>query len=95
MLPDSIEGICSNYNDVLAYREPERRTGVHVEFRHPPSSSAQDKEQLALIIASRDLPGVIEADWRNVLPGGLPEAYTEGLIVKPDGFLARFAPHFG
>ncbi len=72
-------GALKTLNDNLAYQEMEKRTGIKLEFLHPPVGSA--KEQFNLLIASRQLPDLIQYEWLTV-PGG-PGAYIKDKVIIP------------
>ncbi|MCI8442679.1 MAG: extracellular solute-binding protein [Provencibacterium sp.] len=83
-------GAVKTLNDNLTYQEIEKRTGVKLEFQHPPVGSA--KEQFNLLIASRNLPDLIQYDWLTV-PGG-PGAYIRDKVIIPlNEPVAQWAPN--
>lgn len=56
------------------------RTGINIEFIHPPIG--QEKEKFNLMIASDELPDIIEYDWLNSYPGGPEKAIAEKTIIS-------------
>lgn len=84
--PDTLK----DYNDIAAYKKLEEITGVHVKFDHPASGEAD--QQFNLMMASGDLPDVIERIWTSV-PGG-PEKYIkDNKIVKLNDYIDEHAPN--
>ena len=79
--------IISTWNDNEVFQEMERRTGVHVEFIHPPIG--QETEQFNLMIASRDFPDIIARDY----PGGHDMAIQQQ-IYRPLNEFVDIMPNF-
>lgn len=50
-----------NYGETEFAKEYQKRTGIKVTYKHP--AQGQEDEVLNLLIASGDLPDIIEADW--------------------------------
>ncbi|MGL6173777.1 MAG: extracellular solute-binding protein [Cellulosilyticaceae bacterium] len=68
-----------NYGNIAYFKELQNRTGVEIEFLHPPAG--QEGEQFKLLIASRnDLPDVVENNWLTY-PGGPEKAIKDGIII--------------
>ena len=83
-------GAVKTLNDNLAYQEMQERTGIKLEFQHPPVGS--EKEQFNLLVASRNLPDLIQYAWLNV-PGG-PGAYISDKVIIPlNEPMAKWAPN--
>ena len=74
VLPPSATTIMSDLGQSEFYKELEKRTGIHVEFIHPSEGNA--KEQFNLMIASRELPDIIDGDF-NQYSGGQLKAYQD------------------
>lgn len=72
------------------YKELKNRTGVEIEFLHPPVG--QDKEQFNLMIASDELPDLIEYTWLEY-PGGPEKALEDGVIVELNDLIDKNAPN--
>ncbi len=79
------------YNPMTCYQEAEKRTGVKINWIVAPQN--QSKEQFNLMIASGDLPDIIEGYWRFYLPGGERQAYEDGIIIKLNDYLEDSAPN--
>ena len=83
--------VMKNLNEMLAFQELEKRTGIHIEFIHPPAG--QEKEFLNLAIASGDLPDMIFWQWRTI-PGGPEKAINDGLIMDLTSVIRENAPNY-
>ncbi|WP_308638297.1 type 2 periplasmic-binding domain-containing protein [Paenibacillus silvisoli] len=82
------------YADMEMYKELEKRTGVKVEFQHPPLDPQQAKEQFNLMVASTELPDVIETGWGgDAYPGGPEKAIEDGKIIKLNDLIDQYAPN--
>ncbi|TLS51769.1 extracellular solute-binding protein [Paenibacillus antri] len=78
------------FNDLLTYQEMEKRTGVHIEFQHPAVGS--EKEQFNLMIASGDLPDMIEYNF-TAYPGGPEKALGDGILIELNDVIEQHAPN--
>lgn len=77
-------------SEVLLYKEMEKRTNISIEFRHPPVGQAKD--QFGVLVASRDLPDIIEGGW-NLYPGDRKKAAEDGLIIKLNDLIEKNSPN--
>ncbi|MFC5452717.1 type 2 periplasmic-binding domain-containing protein [Paenibacillus aestuarii] len=75
------------------YKELEKITGVKVEFQHPPLDVQQAKEQFNLMLASSQLPDVIETSWTTGYPGGPEKAIQDNKIIKLNDLIDQYAPN--
>lgn len=95
MPSDKVAPVYKNMAEIEMYKELENRTGVKVEFLHPPAGQAN--EQFNLMIASRDLPDVIERDFSNTgtggYPGGPEKAIADGVIIKLNDLIDKHSPN--
>lgn len=95
MPADKVAPIFKNMSEMEMYKELEKRTGIKIEFQHPPAGQAND--QFNLMIASRDLPDIIERNFGNAgvggYPGGAEKAIQDGVIVKLNDLLEKNAPN--
>jgi len=80
--------------DTRLYEEMEKRTGIKIDFLHPPIGQTQAREQFNLIVASNDLPDIFEWDWINWFPGGPEKAVKDGVIVVLNDLIASSAPNY-
>ena len=86
-----VSATMKSYNEIEAYKELERITGVKVDFQHPPQGQ-QATEQFNLMMTSDKLPDVIEYSWAGY-PG--PEkAIKDGKIIKLNDLIDQYAPNF-
>ena len=84
--------VLKNYNECAAYQELEKRTGIHIDFIHPPVG--QEKEQYQLMIASNDLTDIIEEYWNATYPGGPDKAISDGIYLKLNDYIDKYAPNY-
>lgn len=82
-----------SYNEMEAYKEMERITGVRVDFQHPPQGATAEKEQFNLMLTSGNLPDVIEYNW-NSYPGGPEKAIKDNRIIKLNDYIDKYAPNY-
>jgi putative aldouronate transport system substrate-binding protein len=80
----------SNLGDTPFAKGLMERTGVTIEFLHPPAGG--NVEQFNLIIASGDMPDVMEFNWLG-FPGGAEKAISDGVIIKLNDVFTRHSPH--
>lgn len=83
----------TSLSENAAYKELEKITGTKVEFKHPSGSGAQIQEQFNLMIASRNLPDVIQTNWLTV-PRGPQNAIDDGTIIRLNELIESHAPNF-
>src|SRR5258708_25034090 len=72
--------------------ELEKRTRVQLEFQHPPLQQEQD--QFNLLVASGKYPDVVEFDWLHSYAGGPSKAIKDGVIIRLNDPIDRYAPNF-
>ncbi|MFF2094309.1 extracellular solute-binding protein [Paenibacillus sp. NPDC058174] len=77
-------------NDMAAYQETEKKTGIHIDFKHP--AGGQEKNQFNLLMSSGDYPDVIQWGW-NDYPGGGVGAMNNGVIIPLNDYIDKFAPN--
>lgn len=82
--------VFNNYADTAWYQETEAHTGVQINFIHP--VAGQVKEQFNLMLASRDLPDMIERHF-DEYSGGIVKAYTDGLVIDIKALQEKYAPN--
>lgn len=83
----SAKETCKDLNDNEAFKEFERRTGVHVEWIHP----TEVNQQFTLMIASGQYPDVIMYSWKTA-PGGVVKYAQDGVILKLNDLVKNYAP---
>lgn len=70
--------------------ELEKRTGVKVEYIHP--TLGQTTEKFNLLIASGDLPDIVEYSWGNY-PGGPQKAIDDKYIMNHTEIFQKYCPN--
>lgn len=80
----------TSLNDMEAYKELEKRTGIHADFQHP--ASGQEQNQFNLMMSSGKYPDVIEWGWNNY-PGGGRGALDSGAIIRLNDYIQKYAPN--
>ncbi|NJD03954.1 MAG: extracellular solute-binding protein [Ruminiclostridium sp.] len=81
----------NSINDVTSYKEMEKRTGIHIDFRNIAADQAE--EQFNLMMASGDLPDIIDWQWNEVRKS-IDTFIDEGLFVKLNDWVDKFAPNY-
>jgi len=81
----------TNYAETPFYKWVMEETGVQIEFLHPPEGQAV--EQFNLMIASGDLPDVMEWNWLD-FPGGPQKALDDEIIIPLNDLIESYAPNF-
>lgn len=80
----------NNLGDTPFAKEWQERSGVKVEFIHPPMGG--EREQFNLIVASGDLPDMMESNW-STYSGGPERAMNDGIILKLNDTFSKHAPN--
>lgn len=91
-LNEQAKGMIQSYNDNAAIQELEKRTGVIVEFLHPPIG--QEVEQYKLLISSNDLPDMIEERGTALYPGGGDKAIEDQAFIRLNELIEKYAPNY-
>ncbi|AEE96865.1 extracellular solute-binding protein [Mahella australiensis] len=74
----------------LVYQELEKLTNVKIEFVHP--AEGQEVEQFNLMVASGDLPDIIEQGERY--KGGIDRAIADGIYIRLNELVDKYAPNY-
>ena len=82
----------ANYGDIQVYKDLEELTNIHVEFIHP--AKGIEKESFNLLVASKDIPDIVEGGWERYYSGGMNKAYEDGFIVALNDYLDQYAPNY-
>ncbi len=82
--------IAKNFGDTEFAKELQKRTGVKIKFLHP--AVGQAREAFNLMLASGDLPDIIEYNWFDI-PGGPNSALENGYILKLNPIIDKWAPN--
>ena len=80
----------TSYNDQEVFQEISKETGIEVEFINP--AVGQEKEQLALMIASDNLPDIIQI--RDMYDGGATAGVEDGIFLDLTNMVPGFAPDY-
>ncbi|GIP43089.1 sugar ABC transporter permease [Paenibacillus sp. J45TS6] len=80
----------NGFSDVKAYQEKEKRTGIKVNFTHPPLG--QQKDQFNLLVTGNQLPDIIYYNWADV-SGGPEKLLADGRIIKLNEYIDLYAPN--
>jgi putative aldouronate transport system substrate-binding protein len=87
----NLVGVKAAHNDVPFFQNWQKMTGVNLKFSAPPTNQA--KEALNVLLASGDLPDMIEYNWVTAFPGGPEKAIKDGYILKLNDLMAKHAPN--
>lgn len=85
----STVSVYETYNDSPVYQYLEEKTGIHMDFIHPPTGQAN--EQFTLMLASKDYPDIIQASWVTY-PGGQEKAISDKVIIPLNDIMKKYAP---
>ncbi len=80
----------NDLNNMAAFQEMEKATGIHINFKHPPAG--QEKDQFNLMIASGDLPDLIWGGGYS-FPNDA-EALANKQIIALNDLVAKYAPNY-
>ena len=85
----------TNLGDTPFARGLQERTGVKLNFLHPPSGGNAPRDQLNLMIAAADLPDIVEWNWIDPVnfPGGPEKGIADGTILRLNDIITRWAPN--
>ncbi|OUS77275.1 ABC transporter substrate-binding protein [Paenibacillus sp. MY03] len=89
-LSTNVAATMKDFNEIAAYKELEKLTGTHVKFQHPPVG--QEKDQFNLMIASGEMPDVIEYNWRNASKGA-DSLIKDNRIIRLNELIEEHAPN--
>lgn len=84
-------GNIKSYNDNQMFKEMAKTTGVNIEFVSPPKG--QENEQYGVMLASNDLPDIIDRLKDNLYPGGLKKSLDDGFFLDLTGYINKYAPN--
>jgi ABC-type sugar transport system, periplasmic component len=82
----------ADLGQIPLYKEMQAKTGVKLKFITTTANNS--KETLNLMIASNDLPDIIEYNWLNSFPGGPEKAIKDGVILPLNDLMDKNAPNF-
>lgn len=87
----NLVGVVATHEEAPFFQDWQKRTGVKLKFTAPPSGQA--KEALNVMLASGDLPDMIEFNFLNDYPGGPEKAIADGYILKLNDLIDQYAPN--
>ncbi|MDR6552100.1 extracellular solute-binding protein [Paenibacillus qinlingensis] len=90
-LNGNLTGVKTTHADVPFFQEWQKKTGVPLKFLAPPTGQA--KEALNVMLASGDLPDMIEYNFLSDFPGGPEKAIKDGYILKLNDLIDKYAPN--
>ncbi|WP_211745608.1 extracellular solute-binding protein [Paenibacillus sp. Marseille-Q4541] len=86
----NLVGVKASHAEVPFFQEWQKVTGVPLTFTAPPTGQA--KESLNVMLASGDLPDMIEYNFLD-FPGGPEKAISDGYIIKLNDLINKYAPN--
>ena len=89
-LNPNVSATSASLGDTPFAAELEKQTGVKVEYIHPAQGS--ENEAFNLLLASGDLPDIIERPWYN-FPGGPDKAIQDEYIIPLNDVIDQYAPN--
>ncbi len=90
-LNEKYTSVITNFNDLEMSKELEKITNIHIEYQHPVEESAD--EQFNLMVASNNLPDIIEQNWTG-RPGGPEKALADNVIIDMTDLIDKYAPNY-
>lgn len=90
-LEGNVSAIASTYSDTEYAKGLEERTGVKIKYLHP--AAGQDGEMFNLLVASGELPDIMEFDWTSAVAGGPQAAIDNDVIISLNDLMKKYAPN--
>lgn len=87
-IPGNIATSVANYGETAFAQEYMKRTGVTVTYKHP--AQGQEEEALNLLLASGNLPDIIETDWVSRNPDTM---IKQNVIIPLNDIIKKHAPN--
>ncbi|MDR6551858.1 extracellular solute-binding protein [Paenibacillus qinlingensis] len=95
LLDNNIAASVKSVGETEVAKELEKRTGVKVEYQHPPAGGGpQIKQQFNLMVASNSFTDVIEYSFTKDYEGGPDKAISDGVIIDLKPMLEKYAPNY-
>ncbi|MBQ4110036.1 MAG: extracellular solute-binding protein [Clostridia bacterium] len=88
-LDANIAASSKEFANTIFAQEIASRTGVKVKYIHP--AMGQEAEAFSLMIASNELPDIIEYNWAKAL-GGPSSSINDKIIIPLNDLLPEYAP---
>jgi len=90
-MSSNVAATMKTFGEIAAYKELEKRTGIHLNFQHPPLN--QELEQFNLLSASGNYPDIVEYNWLTNAPGGPARFLRDGMIIRLNEHIDKYAPN--
>ena len=90
-LHNNVSSVCKNFGELPFAKELHRKTGVKIEYIHPPKGL--ESEAFSLLLTSGALPDLFEYTWVTY-PGGPEAAISNKYILKLNKYIKRYAVNF-
>ncbi|MFA6775056.1 MAG: extracellular solute-binding protein [Sphaerochaetaceae bacterium] len=87
----SVTANFSSMGDTPFYKEALKRTGIDIDFQHPPIG--QENEQFSLIMADGNYPDIMMYNWLSNYPGGPAKAIADGVIMSLNDIFDKYCPN--
>ncbi len=81
----------SDPNELIAYKELEERTNVHLNWTY--ANNTEAKEKFGLLIASGDYPDIV-CNASSYYTGGLSAAVDDGVFLDMTDIVAQYMPNY-
>ncbi|MFE5323233.1 extracellular solute-binding protein [Paenibacillus sp. NPDC056579] len=91
ILQGNIVGVKSSLDEVPFFQDWQKKTGVPLKYTTAPNNGSE--QQFNVMLASGDLPDMIEYNWTNGYPGGPEKAIKDGYILKLNDLIDKHAPN--
>lgn len=82
--------VVNNLAETPLMKEAQKRTGIKLIFEHPPQGQA--KEKFNILVASENLPDIIQYNWEQSYPGGPQKALNDKIIIDINEY-KEYAPN--
>lgn len=91
-LDPKVSKTAKNLGETEFAKQLSKETGIQIEWIHP--TQGQEMQSLNLLIASGDLPDVVDALWGAWYLGGPEKAIQDNVILKTNDLMAKYAPNY-
>ena len=87
-LANALSTSVTNFAETEFAKEYMKRTGINVEYKHPAQGS--ESEAVNLLLASGDLPDIIEYNWLSLNPDS---AIEKKQILALNDYIDKYSPN--
>ncbi len=91
-LRNTLAGKVENFSETPFAQQWQEKTGVKVEYIH--SSVGREAEMLSLLVASEELPDIIQSNWAS-FTGGVATALDDNVIIDIEQYKEYAPAYFG